>query len=165
MPFTPFHFGPGIAIKAVLPLRFSLSAYAASQVVIDIESGYHLFSGHFPVHRELHTFALGAPVGAVVGTVTAMALAHLSRLASDPRPAWRAEALVVPGVVGGLFGGIMHSVLDGIMHADIWPLRPFTTANPLYQLISSQALHWVCALAGLLGVLVLTAARRRQAAE
>src|SRR5690349_3393859 len=56
MPATPFHFGPGLLIKAVAPRQFSVTAYSVAQVVIDIESGYYLLKGDDPVHRQAHTF-------------------------------------------------------------------------------------------------------------
>ena len=59
MPATPFHFGPGLLIKAVAPHQFSVAAYSVAQVVIDLESGYHLLRGDYPVHRQAHTFFLG----------------------------------------------------------------------------------------------------------
>lgn len=41
------------------------------------------------------------------------------------------------------------------MHADIQPLWPLTTANPLRDALSWSALHGGCALLGLLGLLVI----------
>jgi hypothetical protein len=35
MPFTPFHFGPGALLKSIFPRSVSLSAFVASQVLID----------------------------------------------------------------------------------------------------------------------------------
>jgi hypothetical protein len=35
MPFNPFHFGPGAAIKAVIPAQFSLVEFCYAQVVTD----------------------------------------------------------------------------------------------------------------------------------
>ena len=37
MPITPFHFGPGAAVKAVAPRHFSFTVFAFSQVMIDLE--------------------------------------------------------------------------------------------------------------------------------
>src|SRR4051794_24235661 len=68
MPFTPFHFGLGIAAKAALSLTFSLALFIALQVVIDLESLYNLAYGRFPVHRLLHTF-LGATLLAILASV------------------------------------------------------------------------------------------------
>ena len=37
MPATPYHFGPGLLIKAAAPRQFSMAAYSLTQVVIDLE--------------------------------------------------------------------------------------------------------------------------------
>ena len=46
MPFTPLHLGVGLLGKGLLPRRVSLTAFAASQVVIDVEVAYYLFVRH-----------------------------------------------------------------------------------------------------------------------
>jgi hypothetical protein len=65
MPFTPFHFGSGAAIKAVLPGRFSFVVFCQAQLITDLESAYHLVRGDYPVHRFFHTY-LGATFVALV---------------------------------------------------------------------------------------------------
>jgi membrane-bound metal-dependent hydrolase YbcI (DUF457 family) len=47
-----------------------------------------------------------------------------------------------------------HIVLDGIMHADMHPLAPWSAANPLLHLVSLSALHWACIISGIAGVLL-----------
>ena len=69
MPATPFHFGPGLLVKAAAPRQFSMAAYSLAQVVIDIESGYHMLRGDSPVHRQAHTFLLGGLVGLLCGLI------------------------------------------------------------------------------------------------
>jgi len=48
MPLTPFHFGPAAAIKAIAPAHFSFTVFCYSQVVIDLETGFHLLRGEYP---------------------------------------------------------------------------------------------------------------------
>jgi len=64
MPFTPFHFGPGAAIKAVLGRRFSFAVFCFAQVATDCETGYYLLKGEYPWHRFCHTFLGATLVGA-----------------------------------------------------------------------------------------------------
>src|SRR4051812_22008754 len=59
MPFTPFHFGPGAAVKVVAGDSFSFTIFAAAQVVMDLQPGYRLLRRGYPVHGWTHTF-LGA---------------------------------------------------------------------------------------------------------
>ena len=69
MPATPFHFGPGLLIKAAAPRQFSMAAYSLTQVVIDLESGYYVLHKSTPVHRQAHTFALGGLIGLLCGLI------------------------------------------------------------------------------------------------
>ena len=72
-----------------------------------------------------------------------------------------AEYRMPIAVVSGIFGGVFHSVLDGIMHADMRPFRPFSDANPLYGLVSVRVLYLFCIITGLVGAALLLAWERR----
>ena len=66
MPITPYHIGPGILVKALVPARFSFSAFAATEIVVDLEPAYHALQGHWPAHRMLHTVVGSLTAGAAV---------------------------------------------------------------------------------------------------
>ena len=53
MPFTPFHMGPGIFIKALLQGSFSLMVFGWTQVIMDIQPLVVLISGegHYAISR------------------------------------------------------------------------------------------------------------------
>ena len=161
MPATPFHFGPGLLVKAAAPRQFSMAAYSLAQIVIDIESGYYLLHHATPVHRQAHTFALGGLIGLACGLIVSKVGTWLARPRDVVPEALAAEYRLPIAVVSGIFGGILHSLLDGIMHADIRPFRPFTLANPLYALVSVQILYLVCIVTGLVGAALLLAWQRR----
>ena len=151
MPITPFHFGPGTLLKSAFPSKMSLSAFVVSQIAIDLESGYHLFMGDWPVHREVHSLPLATLVGLASGTAVWLAG---SLRASTPRLP-RAECDVLPAHVGGLLGGLTHPILDGIMHSDLQPFWPISLDNPFFQAIDLVALHLLCLVSGLAGLFVL----------
>ena len=157
MPATPFHFGPGLLVKAAAPRQFSMAAYSLSQVVIDLESGYYMLRGATPVHREAHTFVIGGLIGLLCGLIVSRVGAWFARPRDAVPEALAAEYRLPVAVVSGVFGGIFHSVLDGIMHADIRPFRPFTTANPLYALVSVEILYLFCIVTGVVGAALLLA--------
>jgi hypothetical protein len=69
---------PVIWIKACAPRAASLTAFVISQVVIDVESGYHLFWGGWPLDREVHFL----PVAGMVGLLAGVAVWFLGRLSS-----------------------------------------------------------------------------------
>ncbi|MDQ6690089.1 MAG: hypothetical protein M3Z18_06225 [Gemmatimonadota bacterium] len=161
MPATPFHFGPGLLIKAAAPHRFSMAAYSLTQVVIDIESGYYLLHKNYPIHREMHTFALGGLIGLLCGLLVARVGAWMSRPRDVVGEALAAEYRLSVAVMSGIFGGLLHPILDGIVYADIHPFRPFASANPLYGMVSIRMVYLFCVVTGLVGAALLLAWERR----
>ena len=168
MPFTPYHFGPGLLLKAVFPLRVSALAYCATQVAIDLEPGYYMFiAPEAPVHRGLHTLLGAAFVGLAVGGAVAgfgiaqRRLAWRRRRRSRPMaPALQGELAPGSAILGGIVGGLLHIALDAIMHSYLRPLRPFCSGdgswgNPLAGAVSLETLHLGCVVAGAIGLLGL----------
>jgi membrane-bound metal-dependent hydrolase YbcI (DUF457 family) len=152
MPFTPFHFGPGAALHALAPRRISFLAFCAANVVVDVEPLYYMLTHQYPLHRFFHTF-----VGVAVAISLTLALfIGLQKVATKVRfipnlCGWK-SLTVLPVVVGAVLGGYTHIVLDGLMHGDIRPLAPFSSANPFQGLVSLGALHWFCIYAGAFGL-------------
>ena len=70
MPVTPFHLGPLMPLKAVVPRHFSLGVFAVVQVVIDLESIWNIVRDNPVVHDRLHTL-LGAMLVAALGVAWA----------------------------------------------------------------------------------------------
>ena len=161
MPATPFHLGPGLLVKAVAPRQFSMAAYSLAQVVIDVESGYHMLHGDYPVHRQAHTFFLGGMIGLACGLIVSRIGTWLARPRDLVPEALVAEYRMPIAAASGIFGGLLHSLLDGIMHADMRPFRPFTDANPLYAITSVRVLYLFCIITGLVGAALLLAWERR----
>jgi membrane-bound metal-dependent hydrolase YbcI (DUF457 family) len=152
MPFTPFHFGPGVILKGLGPRWISLTAFVGAQVAIDVESGYHLFRGDWPVHRIAHTLPVATFIGLVVGVGVYLGG---RRLSGPPGLEGRPDLAATPAVLGGLLGGLSHPMLDGIMHTDIRPLSPFTASNPFLGAVDLDTLHLSCIASGLFGAAIL----------
>lgn len=168
MPFTPYHFGPGLLLKAAAPRRFSFLAFATTQVAIDLESLYYLTMGDPHVHRAMHTLPLataaGVAVGALVWATGAGIHALIGRRVAGmsigtPMPVLQSE-LSAGAVVGGAVGGASHSIMDAIVHADVQPFLPVSGANPLLGLIGWNAMEMACVVAGAIGVVGVLANRR-----
>jgi membrane-bound metal-dependent hydrolase YbcI (DUF457 family) len=152
MPVTPFHFGPGTLLKACAPRAVSLTAFVISQVLVDIESGYHLLWGGWPLHREAHSL----PVAGLVGIYAGLAVRLVGRrLLSSPNAMLQSEVRMWPALVGGLVGGLSHPLLDAVMHADLQPFWPVSAANPLLSVVGLWQLHVLCVGMGVAGVAVL----------
>ncbi|GAC1453205.1 MAG: hypothetical protein PVSMB1_01520 [Gemmatimonadaceae bacterium] len=138
-----------------------MAAYSLAQIAIDVESGYRLVHGDYPVHRHAHTFLLGGLIGILCGLVVSRLGAWLARPRDVIPEPLAAEYRLPTAVVSGTFGGVFHSVLDGIMYQDIHPFQPFTSSNPLYALVSAPVVYLFCVISGLVGAAVLLAWERR----
>ena len=159
MPFTPFHFGPGLLLKSAAPRHVSVASYAAANIVIDVETAYHLVQHDATVHQFAHTFLGAGIVGLAVGASMAL-VARAARPRGGTTPAAvGGEIAAAPIVLGALLGAITHPLLDGFMHPDIHPFRPFSDANPLRGLVSVSALQTACVLSAVLGAVILFARR------
>jgi len=166
MPFTPFHMGPGMALKSLAGDRFSLITFGAAQVVIDIEPGIGLLRGSEVLHGWTHTYAGATVIAAAVVALRPVWLGvlrswnaqlrhhELDWMASRDVLGWSAAA------AGAFIGTYTHIVLDSVMHADIRPFAPFSNANGLYEVISLPALHGTCAILGVAGLAAWIVARR-----
>jgi membrane-bound metal-dependent hydrolase YbcI (DUF457 family) len=157
MPVTPFHFGPGTFLKACAPRSVSLTAFVISQVVIDLESGYHLLRGDWPLHREVHSLLVSGLVGLLAGTVVWFVG---RRIRPPSRAILSAEFKSRPAIIGGLVGGLSHPMLDSVMHADLQPFWPVSEANPFLMAVSLGYLHVLCLAAGAAGVGILVVRSR-----
>ena len=172
MPFTPFHLGPALAAKAVAPRHFSFLIFGFTQVIIDSEAAFYVFTGDGPIHRLLHTY-LGATL--VAALTVALGLPLLKRVirlwnrlvAPNGKSILRIEPRIplVAAVSGALGGGYSHVLMDSIMHSDLKPFAPWSESNALLQLVSADRLILICVVLGALGgaALVVASLRGRRA--
>ncbi len=164
MPFTPFHMGPGCAIKAVLGRSFSLTVFGFAQVAMDLEPLIRILRGDKILHGVSHTY-VGATfialVSLFVGRPVCQVLLRLWPMEDDaglldwlrgPRAiSWTAA------LTGAFIGTYSHVFLDSIMHADLEPFWPFSASNDLLHLLGIPELHLLCVAAGLVGGVCLVA--------
>ena len=153
MPFTPLHMGPGIAVKAVLQGSFSLMVFGWAQIVMDIQPLVVILTGEGQLHGFTHTY-VGATLLAVFSAVTGKYLSEFGL-----RLMFRDAKAMVPirwwvVFLSAFIGTYSHVVLDSVMHFDIEPYYPFSTANHLQGFISISALHQFCIYSGLVGAAV-----------
>ena len=162
MPFTPFHFGAGLGAKGAGAPVFSWSAFCAAQVLIDCESLYHIVRRDYPVHRFFHTFLGAGLAGIAASALFLLALRILDRPGSivdldrwRRHPALSGEVSPVGVWLGGIVGGLSHTVLDGLMHRDLRPFQPWSDRNPFLGLVGVGTLHLLCVAAAALGAVGL----------
>jgi hypothetical protein len=170
MPFTPFHFGPAIAIKAVVPRYFSVSVFILSQVLMDLEPLYYMLTDNPPLHRFFHTY-LGAAVIFVVcliiGKPTGQLWLKIWNKLVSPGPHSRlhspGEITLKATAIAAFLGPFSHVFLDSIMHSDVHPLAPWSDRNPLLGTVNLLGLHFGLIVLGTLGIfwLILMALMNR----
>ncbi len=161
MPFTPFHLGPGLLLKGGAPRGVSWSAFAVSQIVIDLEPLYYLMRGEAPLHRALHTLPGAALVGAVTVALCLAGRWALERraglgnriLALAERRSVLYGEITLSGVVwGATLGSFSHVLLDALLYDDVYLFWPWTRATPLLGMLSPAAVILGCVVTGALGL-------------
>lgn len=157
MPFTPFHLGPGLLSKGAAPRRVSITAFAASQVAIDLEPLYHALRNEYPLHGPLHTVLIGGAVGLAVGAV----VWALGRQVTTFHPLLRRDVERGAALMGGWIGGASHALLDGLVHHDVRPLWPFVESTWVLPPAGIDAVPIACVIAGVLGALLWVVRRER----
>jgi len=161
MPFTLFHFGPGIAIKGLLGDNFSLLTFGISQIAIDIEPLIGMLRGADRLHTFSHTY-LGALIIALVVILLAPIicpplLRRWNKELHTHQLNWliSSESLrPISVITGAMLGTFSHIALDSLMHIDMTPLAPWSEINPLLNLISHSQLEMWCIGAGIGGVVL-----------
>ena len=162
MPFTPFHLGPGAAIKAVFGRYFSLMVFGFAQVIIDLEPLIRLLRGDNILHGVSHTYFGAAFIGLfslwagkitcewLLGLWNAVAqFKYLRWLSLSPHISWTAASS------GAFIGTFSHVLLDSLIHSDMQPLFPFSTANELLHVMPVGWVYLLCALLGVVGFMVI----------
>ncbi len=159
MPFTPFHMGAALIVKPGLNRHFSLITFGIAQVAMDIEPGVGMLTGadvlHGPTHTILGALVIAYLVMLIAPSVCSYLLKKWNREVIHHKLPWLVQSEAVRKsavIVGAFFGTLSHVFLDSLMHLDIHPLLPFSRANPLIGLVSSDGVYQLCSIAGILGV-------------
>lgn len=168
MPITPFHFGPGLLIKAYLPTHLSWTVFALANILIDLEPiAWFLFSGE-PAHRQWHSYPGATLVIAVClwpGRPLAECWLRWWNRQLSPAQALRLGCgirITIPAaLLGATLGAYSHILLDSFMHADMQPLWPWSAGNVLLSKIPIDGLHLFCLAATIWGGLRLALNRTR----
>lgn len=159
MPFTPFHMGPALVVKALAQRRFSLMVFGWSQIIMDLQPLYVLLTGHGHLHGFTHTLIGAALLGvcaAVSGKYAGTWGLRLLREARHLPITWPVAFL------SAFIGTFSHVIIDSIMHVDLQPFYPFSEDSPLYRLIGIDSLHWWCLGAALAGSALYYILERRR---
>ena len=151
MPFTPYHMGPGLLIKAGLGRHFSLVVFGWSQILTDLQPLAVILTGKGHVHGFSHTF-LGATLIALLSVPSGKYLGDFGicvlQLDNFVPIRW------MPALLGAFIGTYSHVLLDGLMHPDLSPFAPFSAERPWLGRIGIPEIHLLCVLSGLVGLVL-----------
>jgi len=160
LPFTPFHMGAALIAKPALNRNFSVITFGIAQVAMDIEPSVGLMicadALHGPTHTILGALVIAYLVMLVSPSICSFLLTKWNNEVIHYKWPRLVQSEAVPKtavIIGALFGTLSHVALDSLMHHDIRPLLPFSTANPLMGLVTHDGVYQACAIAGVLGTI------------
>jgi hypothetical protein len=153
MPFTPFHMGAGIAIKAILQSSFSLMIFGWTQIVMDIQPLIVLITGQGQLHGFSHTY-LGAILLAIFSALSGKYLSQFGLQILGLTKGQPIKILWRVCFLSAFLGSFSHVFLDSIMHTDVEPFYPIKLANPFHGIITVTLLHKLCLYFGLGGAVI-----------
>ena len=163
MPFTPYHFGPGLLFKGIVPKHFSWTAFVVAQIVIDAEVLYFIVRQQYPLHQTFHTL-IGASIAGIIAAFMIISLYWLVTRTAANSPLrsnrfWTSictEFSSTSGVlIGSISGGITHLLFDSLIYPDVKPFWPFSEANPFLGFVNSNTLVTSMMVAGLIGAILV----------
>lgn len=139
MPFTPFHFGPGILLGLFLLKKVDFPTFVAANVIIDWRATlvfFGLLDG--PLHGWIHTY-LGAVLMAAV--LAAMMIYARPLMNNALREMRIIQEVSIQKVLIAAFSGVfLHVTLDAMHHPFMQPFMPLDI-RPLYGLASTFELR------------------------
>lgn len=153
MPFTPFHMGPGLFIKALLQGSFSLMVFGWTQIIMDLQPLIALLTGQGQLHGFSHTY-IGATLIACFSALTGKYLSEVGLYVLGLNANWQITIAWWVAFLSAFIGGFSHVVIDSVMHSDMSPFFPWFSDNKLLGIVSVYALHQFCLYSGLLGAIV-----------
>ena len=151
MPFTPFHLMAGSSVKSFFPQYFSFSIFTLTNIIIDSEVLFYIYTTGIPAHKFFHTF-LGASLIAIFvalfcGSLCEIGLKLWNIVLYTKKFSWFKTEVKITKVsawTGAFVGAYSQLVLDSIMHKDIKPFFPINDYNQLHNVMSVNNLHYFC---------------------
>jgi membrane-bound metal-dependent hydrolase YbcI (DUF457 family) len=138
MPFTPFHFGPGLLIGLLLLSYIDFPTFLAANVIVDIEPFLVLtFRLNYPLHGFFHSFLGGTIAAFILAAVMSKVRGFFSPLLSFFKLEHKSTFKNI--LAASLSGIYIHILLDSRIYGDIRPFYPLDI-NPFLNPTSSPGL-------------------------
>ena len=152
MPFTPFHMGPALAVKAATRRYFNVPVFAFTQVGIDSEVLIGLpFRGDLTNHAVLHTLGGGALIAIIAILLLRPVIQpgarlwnHLAGVKPDSFMYMETRVPRSAAVISAVIGSGSHVLLDAMSHPDMTPFAPLAWGNPFSGALTSVQVTVLC---------------------
>lgn len=166
MPFTPFHMGPGIIIKALFQGFFSLIIFGWAQILMDLQPLFAIITSVGKLHGFSHTY-IGATLIAFISAFTGkwiygMVMVFIKKDFTEyQKKLFDVPKKLTTGVciISALLGTYSHVILDSIMHGDVEPFYPVNLENNLHLVLSIENLYKLCLYTGIVGTVIFFVVR------
>ncbi len=150
MPFTVFHFGPGILIGLLTLKYLDFPTFVAANLVVDWRAAL-VFFGVWPFGGPLHSWLSTYPGAVLSGAILSVAMIHirphLQKSLEDIRIKQDFSNRKI--LVSALLGVVIHVSLDAFHHPNIQPFL-IEGVKPFFGLMTTsqvRALTFACILA------------------
>ena len=160
MPFTPFHMGFGMVSKATAGNRMGLISFGMAQVLMDVEPGLRMAMNNAQLHGWSHTLFGAIGIGALAIWCSRWLTTTLVNRWNAESKHYGLDWLCVPAAlsyrvlaVGAFLGTTSHVALDSLIHSDMQPLAPFSSANPLLGLMPHDSVYNAMVVCGCIGAI------------
>ena len=149
MPFTPYHFGPGLLLGVVLFPFLDFSTVMVACVILDIEPlTILMLQLPFQFHGFFHTYLGATIVACLLSLVIYPLRRYLNELVSifglNQESSFRH---IFPASIVGTYS---HVFLDSLLYPEMNPFYPLI-GNPFVGFFSLGFVYNACIFLGLLG--------------
>ena len=123
----------GTSVKSFFPQYFSFSIFTLTNVIIDSEVLFYIYTTGIPAHKFFHTF-LGASLIAIFVALFCRSLCEVGLkfwniiLYTKKLSLFKVEVKItrLSAWCGAFVGAYSQLLLDSIMHTDMMPFFPFS---------------------------------------
>jgi len=150
MPFTPYHFGPGLLLGIVLFPFIDFSTVMVASVILDLEPLAVILLGFpSPLHGFFHSY-LGATIVAIILSFAIWPMrGSLNSIVS--LFGFHQESSLRHILPASFIGTYSHIILDSFIYPEMNPFLPLV-GNPFIGVLPVSFLYSSCIYLGLLGI-------------
>lgn len=150
MPFTPYHFGPGLFLGVLLFPFIDFSTVIIASMFIDIEPiAVLMFGLPYPLHGFFHSYVGATILSCVLTGLIYPFRKYLNALVS--LFGLHQESSLRHIFPASIIGTYSHVFLDSFLYSEMNPLYPLI-GNPFLGMLSSGIVYSLCVQLGLLGL-------------